>query len=199
MAASAYYAKKIITNHFMNKGSIKLLDHYYTPCPVSSMINAFHELQDSSLSMNLENISKLSLSKHDLKDLVFICDNNIKHHEEVELASHSNNSLIEAELIDMIKSGKNDEINQLYSWIQQQWDVLSDNIKKQQINIDICKEYQKYTGITDTSLVTPEGQEIIECRDNSVLLPLHNLFPLEIVNKLNIGMVVSFDKHSYFC
>lgn len=46
--------------------------------------------------------------------------------------------------------------------------------------------------------MTPEGQEIIECRDNSVLLPLHKLFSEEIINRLNVGMVLSFDRHSSF-
>lgn len=110
----------------------------------------------------------------------------------------SNERLIERELETTIKSGDYSIISNLFTWVQEQWDLLSANIKTQKIDIDICKEYQRYAGISDAASVTPEGQEIIECRDSSVLLPLHKLFSEDVTNKMNVGMVITFDYHSMF-
>lgn len=66
------------------------------------------------------------------------------------------------------------------------------------INIDICTEYSKFAGIENSSIITPEGQEVIECRDKSLLLPLHELFTDEIQKRINVGMIISFDKNEYF-
>lgn len=202
MAASAFYAKKIIINHFTTKGSIRnILDHYseYSSCPVTGVKNTIKEIMDNSSSLYLDSISNANLTKNDLGELVYLCDNSQKNKEEYESSSNSKNQLIETELINMVNSDDKNDLNQFCTWIHKQWDVLSENINKQRIDIDICKEYQKYTGITDSASVTPEGQEIIECRDNSILLPLHCLFSSDNASRLNVGMAVTFDKHSYFC
>ena len=201
MAASAFYAKKIIINHFTTKGSIRnILDHYseYSNCPVTGVKNTIKEIQDTSSSIQLESISKANLTKNDLGELVYLWDNHLKNKEDSESSNNSKIQLIETELINMINSQDKTDLLQLGTWIYKQWDILSENINKQRIDIDICREYQKYAGITDSASVTPEGQEIIECRDNSILLPLHWLFSSDNFSKLNVGMSVTFDKHSYF-
>ena len=202
MATSAFYAKKIIINHFTTKGSIRnILDHYneYSNWPITGVKNTIKDIKDNSSSVYLENISKANLTKNDLGELVYLCDNNMKYKEDTDSSINSKNQLIETEFINMINAEDKNDLQQFCTWIHKQWDVLSENINKQRIDIDIWREYQKYTGISDAASVTPEGQEIIECRDNSILLPLHSLFSPDNSSRLNVGMAVTFDRHSYFC
>jgi len=75
MAASAFYAKKIIINHFTTKGSIRnILDHYseYSNYPVTGVKNSIKEIKDDSSSIYLETISKVNLTKDDLSELVYL-------------------------------------------------------------------------------------------------------------------------------
>ena len=76
---------------------------------------------------------------------------------------------------------------------------LSDNIQKtKRLTLTSVKHTKNMQELQMLLLSTPEGQEIIECRDSSILMPLHKLFPKDAIERLNVGMVVSFDKHTRF-
>ena len=106
---------------------------------------------------------------------------------------------IEDELEKTLKEGNKDVIEHLYSWILEQWKTLSTTIKNQRIAIDICKEYQEFAGYNNTEPRKPGEQEVIECKGNSILIPLHELFDKETKNRLNVGMIISFDNNTHFC
>jgi len=61
----------------------------------------------------------------------------LKNKEESDSLSNSKNQLIETELMNMIKSDDKSDLHQFGAWIQTQWDILSENINKQRINVDI--------------------------------------------------------------
>ena len=111
---------------------------------------------------------------------------------------NKNEKFIENELGNAIKEGNMDIIYHLNTWIVEEWEALSKNIETQKINIDICKEYLHYAGVSDKMETTPSGQDIIQCRDNSDLIPLHELFDQETKKRLNTMMIISFDRNACF-
>lgn len=145
MTANAYYAKKIIINHFTKKGSIgKLLvnpsdkltrvkdiiswiiSDEYSLAPVSGIKNAYRGIQDEDGLTSLDKINEESLTKNDLTGLVQLCAKNLAIQEaKTEFMSKINERLIEQELVETIKSGNKDVIMHLYSWISEQWEQLS--------------------------------------------------------------------------
>jgi other hect domain ubiquitin protein ligase E3 len=216
LMTSAFYAKKIIINHFTKKGSIGrvlsdptdkvlrvkdiitwIIGNEYARQPVSGVRTVYGGIHDDTIGEQLETYSKKDLTRNDLTEIAQLCARNLLIQEaKNEQLTKTNEILIEHELENMIKSGNTQAVEHLFDWIKDQWGVLTRNLNK--VDIDICKEYQRYAGLSDSSKVTPEGQEIIECRDNSVLIPLHRLFPKEVTDRLNVGMVVSFDRHTSF-
>ena len=217
MTANAYCAKKIIINHFTKKGSIGkvlsgptdkltrvkdiiswIIGNEYSKEPISGVKNVYTSIHDEGSIDLLENKSKQKLTSADISELTNLCSKKLAIQEAKNFLNNTNERIIEHELEKTIKEGNTEIVNHLYEWVQDLWKELSDNIQKQKVDIDICKAYQKYAGITDAPSVTPEGQEIIECRDSSILMPLHKLFPKDAIERLNVGMVVSFDKHTRF-
>jgi len=218
LTAISYYARKIIINYFTTKGSMNkvlanpsnqvlhfkdiiswIISSEYSKVPVSGVRKVYRGIHTDSTTNALEELVKRNLTKNDLAEVTRVCAKHLMVQESAsDLLTQSNERLIEKELEATINSGNHDTIIHLFTWVQEQWDALSENIKKQKVDIDICKEYQRYAGISDASSATPEGQEVIECLDSSVLLPLHKMFSEEITSKLNAGMVITFDYHSMF-
>jgi hypothetical protein len=215
--ANAYCAKKIIVDYYTKKGRIsKALStssgdmsrikniiswitlNDYSDCPVTGVSNVYRSLDFDTKQVSFDEIIKSKLEKKDLPDLVQLCAENLRQSSISEARTISHQKLIEDEIIETFQSGNKEAIQQIFEWVQHQWEDLSTAMQIQKINIDICREYSQFAGIENSSFVTPEGQEIIECRDKTLLLPLHELFEDEITKNINIGMVISFDKSEYF-